>query len=228
MAAMTWTPRDAPTEDTPLFSNRASVGGVSDTLVGTLLPSRCDSCYNALFMSRDGMRTWRRIDAGVFIQKGGRIERDSSRFWLESSGELLTETNNHMSPPFDELWRSSDQGAHWSQIGIGSSGMVDPGGIGPGDIIVADRRPQLFWRACAAYQHSGGRTHPPVQQISCTVDGGATWLSRPIPRMTKARQSCCASRRGSARGNRLAHCHLGTRPRRPLWPQGRCGYSTTR
>ena len=31
-------------------------------------------------------------------------------------------------------------------------------------------------RACAAYQTLGDYTHPPVQQISCTTDGGATWL----------------------------------------------------
>ena len=37
-------------------------------------------------------------------------------------------------------------------------------------------RRQRFWRACAAYQTSGDYTHPPVQQISCTVDGGKTWL----------------------------------------------------
>ena len=58
---------------------------------------------------------------------------------------------------------------------MGRSGMADPGGIDPGGIIVADGQNQRFWRACAAYQKSGDRTHPPVQQISCTLDGSATW-----------------------------------------------------
>ena len=122
------------------------------------------------------MRTWIRIDAGVFVQKGGRTERDINRFWLASSGELLAEVNNHTSAPFYELWRSDDQGAHWSQIGMGYSGTADPGGIDPGGVIVADGQNQRFWRACAAYQKSCDRTHPSVQQISCTLDGGATWL----------------------------------------------------
>jgi photosystem II stability/assembly factor-like uncharacterized protein len=173
---VTWTPRDAPAEETPIFSHLATLGGVSYTLAGTLPRSHDISGYGALFMSRDGMRTWTRIDAGVFVQKGGRTERDINRFWLASSGELLAEVNNHTSAPFYELWRSDDQGAHWSQIGMGYSGTADPGGIDPGGVIVADGQNQRFWRACAAYQKSGDRTHPSVQQISCTLDGGATWL----------------------------------------------------
>jgi photosystem II stability/assembly factor-like uncharacterized protein len=172
---VTWTPRDAPAEETPLVSNLATVGGVSYTLAGTLPRSACNSCYQALYMSKDGMRTWRRIDAGIFIQKGGRSERFVERFWLGSSGELLAAVNKYTAGTH-ELWRSADQGAQWSQIGMGRSGMVDPGGIYPGGIIVADGQNQRFWRACAAYQKFGDRTHPPVQQISCTLDGGATWL----------------------------------------------------
>ena len=44
-------------------------------------------------------------------------------------------------------------------------------------LIVADGQRQRFWRACAAYQTLGDYTHPPVQQISCTLDGGKTWLN---------------------------------------------------
>jgi photosystem II stability/assembly factor-like uncharacterized protein len=165
----TWTPRDAPAEETPLFSNLASAGGVSYTLAGTLPRSHDISGYDALFMSKDGMRTWRRIDAGVFIQKGGRTERFIEKFWLGSSGELLAAVINNMAATTFELWRSGDQGASWSQIGMARSGTVYP-------LIVADGQGQRFWRACAAYQTLGDYTHPPVQQISCTVDGGKTWL----------------------------------------------------
>jgi hypothetical protein len=173
---VTWIPRDAPTEETPIFSNLASVGGVSYALAGTVPRSHDISGYAALFMSKDGMRTWTRIDAGIFAQKGGRTERDISRFWLGSRGELLAEVNNSIAAPGYELWRSGDQGAHWSQIGMGRSGMVDPAGIDPGGIIVADGQTQGYWRACAVYETSGDYTHPPVQRISCTLDGGATWL----------------------------------------------------
>jgi photosystem II stability/assembly factor-like uncharacterized protein len=166
---VTWTQRDAPAEETPLFSNLASLGGVSYTLAGTLPRSHDISGYVALFMSKDGMRTWRRIDAGVFMQKGGRTERFIERFWLGSSGELLAAVINNTAATTFDLWRSGDQGAHWSQIRTGRSGTVYP-------LVVADGQGQRFWRACAAYQTLGDYTHPPVQQISCTVDGGKTWL----------------------------------------------------
>jgi hypothetical protein len=104
---VTWTPRDAPAEETPIFSNLASVGGVSSALAGTVPRSACSSCYNTLFMSRDGMRMWRRIDAGVFAQQGGRIDRFIERFWLGSSGELLAVVNKTWAGPY-ELWRSGD------------------------------------------------------------------------------------------------------------------------
>src|SRR5262249_30661965 len=145
------------------------VGDVSYTLAGTLPRSRCDSCYNALFMSRDGMRTWRRIDAGVFSQRGGRTERFIEQFWLGSSGEVLAEVINNMAATTYEMWRTDGRGTHWTKIGMARRGTVSP-------LIVADGQGQRFWRACAAYQPLGDSTHPPVQQISCTVDGGKTWL----------------------------------------------------
>jgi photosystem II stability/assembly factor-like uncharacterized protein len=122
------------------------------------------------------MRTWTRIDADIFLIRGAYTERYVSWFWLGSSGELLAQVQHNNPGSTYELWRSDDQGAHWSQIGMGRNGMADPGWIDPGGIIVADGQNQRFWRACAAYQKSGDRTHPPVQQISCTLDGGATWL----------------------------------------------------
>jgi photosystem II stability/assembly factor-like uncharacterized protein len=173
---VTWTPRDAPAEETPLFSNLASVGGVSYALADTITRSACSGCYSALYRSKDGMRTWTRIDADIFLIRGAYTERYVSWFWLGSSGELLAQVQHNNPGSTYELWRSDDQGAHWSQIGMGRNGMADPGWIDPGGIIVADGQNQRFWRACAAYQKSGDRTHPPVQQISCTLDGGATWL----------------------------------------------------
>jgi photosystem II stability/assembly factor-like uncharacterized protein len=166
---VTWTPRDAPAKETPLFSTLASMGGVSYILAGALPRSACSSCYNALFMSKDGMRTWRRIDAGVFIQNYGRSERFIYGFWLGSRGELLAQVQHNNPGTTYELWRSGDQGAHWSQIGMARSGTVYP-------LIVADGQGQRFWRACAAYQTLGDYTHPPVQQISCSIDGGKTWV----------------------------------------------------
>ena len=165
----TWVPRDPPTEATPKFVGLATLGGVSYALADTRSHSHCGDCYSALFMSKDGMRTWTRIDADIFLMSGFHSERFISGFWPGSSGELLAQVINNMAATTYELWRSDDQGAHWSQIGMARSGTVDP-------MVVADGQSQRFWRACAAYQTLGDYTHPPVQQISCTVDGGKTWL----------------------------------------------------
>jgi hypothetical protein len=120
-------------------------------------------------MSKDGIRTWTRIDGNIFLKNGDRTERYIAGFWPGSSGEVLAQVINNMAVTTYELWRSGDQGAHWSQIGMAHSGTVYP-------LVVGDGQNQRFWRACAAYQTLGDYTHPPVQQISCTVDGGKTWL----------------------------------------------------
>jgi hypothetical protein len=82
---------------------------------------------------------------------------------------LLAQVANNVGATTFELWRSGDQGAHWSQIGMGRSGTVYP-------LVVGDGQTQRIWRACAAYQTLGDYTHPPIQRISCTLDGGKTWM----------------------------------------------------
>ena len=165
----TWTPIDIPADNTPLINEVATEGGVTYALAATLSHSSCSDCYESLSVSRDGMLTWTRIDASVFLKSGYGAERSISRFWLGSTGELLAEVIHNAGPTTFELWRSGDQGAHWTQIDMGRSGTVDT-------IVVGDDQGQRFWRACAAYQTLGDYTHPPVQQISCTIDGGKTWL----------------------------------------------------
>jgi hypothetical protein len=115
------------------------------------------------------MLTWSRIDAGIFVKNGYASERYAARFWLGSTGELLAEVPNNSAATTYELWRSGDQGAHWTQIALGKSGRII-------DFVVPENQGPRFWRACAIYEAFGDYTHPPVQQISCTLDGGATWL----------------------------------------------------
>jgi hypothetical protein len=165
----TWTPRDAPAEATPLFYELVTLGGVSYAVAGTRPHSRCSDCYGALYLSKDSMRTWSRIDGDIFVRNGYVSQRFVSTFWLGATGELLTQVTNNSGASTYELWRSSDQGAHWSKMSMGRSGTVDT-------IVVGDGQGPRFWRACAAYQTLGDYTHPPVQQISCTLDGGKTWL----------------------------------------------------
>jgi hypothetical protein len=133
----TWTSRDAPSVATPLFSELATLGGVSYALARTRPHSHCADCYSALFVSKEGMRTWTRIDADIFLMSGLYSERFISGFWPGSSGELLAQATNNSGATTYDLWRSYDQGAHWSQIGMGRSGTVYP-------LIVADGQSQRF------------------------------------------------------------------------------------
>ncbi len=61
----TWVPRAAPSEATPNFAGLATLDDVSYALAYTRGHSHCSDCYSALFMSKDGMRTWTRIDGNL-------------------------------------------------------------------------------------------------------------------------------------------------------------------
>jgi hypothetical protein len=89
--AATWSPRCPPTEATPILSKLATLGGVAYALARTRPHSSCSDCYAALFLSKDGMRTWSRIDEDIFVKDGILSERYIGGFWLGSSGELLAD-----------------------------------------------------------------------------------------------------------------------------------------
>jgi hypothetical protein len=163
----TWTPRDVQSGVTPILLRLASVGGVSYALAATWPRSHCSDCFvAALYMSKDGMLTWSRIDGDLVLTPGHSV-RSVIRFWLGSSGELLAELGDSTNGDTIELWRSVNQGTHWTQIRLPAV---------TGSLFVANGQNQRFWRVCEAYIIvGGGNSHPPYQQITCTLDGGATW-----------------------------------------------------
>ncbi len=155
---------------------------------------------------------------------GYNSERFISGFWPGSSGELLAQVTTNMAATSFELWRSGDQGAHWSQIGMGRSGTVYP-------LIVADGQTQHFWRLAPPIKRSAttptrqsNRSPVPLMaarhgsQLVVTTAITSTssrrrstapsWPSRPIPFVAKARQSCYVSRLGKAGGNPWARSRL--------------------
>jgi len=164
-----WVTRGSPSDVTPIFTSLATLDGVSYALAHTRPHSSCGDCYSALFMSKDHMLTWTRIDSGLFLQQSGRTTRDVERFWLGSSGELLAEGTSNRAGATLEFWRSSDQGAHWIPIEFGKTGVVT-------NFIVAGKQDPHFWRMCAIYRADSFAVAQPTQQISCTVDEGKTWL----------------------------------------------------
>jgi hypothetical protein len=163
----TWAPRDVQSGVTPILTQLASLSGVSYALANTWPRSHCNECFSAaLYISKDGMLTWSRIDADLFL-KPGYPRRSVDRFWLAPSGELLAEVFESSNGEMVELWRSMDQGTHWNQITLPAT---------TGRIFVASGQSQRFWRVCEAYIIiGGGNSHPPYQQITRTLDGGATW-----------------------------------------------------
>ena len=71
-AGASWALLAAPSPDTPFYRQLKTQQGVTYAAAATPPRSRCD-CFSALYMSKDGMRTWSRIDAG--IQAAGRFPR---------------------------------------------------------------------------------------------------------------------------------------------------------
>ncbi len=144
----------------PHFHQLATYGGVSYSLTATPPHSACFDCTDALAVSRDGLRTWTRIDHA--ITAAGRF---ASRFWLEpASGALLVETSNHYVLQ-NELWLTTDSGAHWSRT---PNPVVD-------SYFVRPLLSGVPWSACG--NHSGTSSDHPTYPslLECSRDGGRTW-----------------------------------------------------
>ena len=157
-AGASWSLLAVPSPDTPFYRQLRTQQGVTYAAAATPPHSRCD-CFSALYMSKDGMRTWSRIDAG--IQAAG---RSSYVYWFNDGGDILAGTTNHYSGQ-DELWLTSDQGAHWKPW---SAMQADY-------FLVPQGQGQRFWRACAVYSSASSLDPPNLPGLVCTLDGGATW-----------------------------------------------------
>lgn len=167
----TWAPLAPPSADTPIFTALATQGGVTYTIAETPPASACFTCYRALYRSTDGMKTWARADSGLFAQEagGGSVDRDIYTLQVGAGGALLATAQVNGYAYQEQLWHSDDGGAHWSQLGgdtmpLALNFLVVPAGQG-----------SRFWRACTADQFLGDNSHPPMQRLTCTVDGGQSW-----------------------------------------------------
>ncbi|HEV8192282.1 MAG TPA: hypothetical protein VGP82_12510 [Ktedonobacterales bacterium] len=110
-----------------------------------------------------------RADGGLFVQQAGDTVRDIATLEADSDGSLLATTRNNGGPYEEQLWRSTDRGMRWSQLG----GATMP--LASNFLGVPAGQATRFWRTCTADQFLGDNTAALAQRIFCTLDGGQTW-----------------------------------------------------
>ena len=162
-----------------------------------------------LAISHDGFRTWTVID-GSLVARGLTVENVWQR---PSDGALLamTETKqavgttvqNGFPPIVYTLWESADMGAHWTAFPIPANLHGYPG------FIVAQPHGADPWRVCGLTL-TDRATLRQGELIGCTLDGGQTWTSRPLPLLRTACGGACVqqetldSGRGAAERRRAS------------------------
>jgi hypothetical protein len=167
----------APANDTPLYTALATHSNTTYALArGT-----CTLCKQALYRSADGMKTWARADTGVFEENNGRATRSIFAFWTATSGDLLATVASGLS---SELWRSTDGGDHWNAFAQTWGSVTGSGSISNMGIVAAGGQ-AAFWRACVSNSKVLSKTKDDTNEysvkhtmeVTCTVDGGRTWLT---------------------------------------------------
>lgn len=142
-------------------------------------------------VSRDDWKTFQAIDAplvarGLVVFQVWRRPSDGALLALaiqrpQSRGNLATPAPSAVpnGPPAITLWQSDDLGAHWTQL------PTPPNMLNLNTLLVAQPVGNEPWKACGFIQTGSGATLN--QLIGCTLDGGRTWQSRPLPAL---KQSC--------------------------------------
>ncbi len=107
--------------------------------------------------SDDHLRTWHEIDSNL-------APMNLRNFWINpGNGALLLQTYA------SGLYTSSDDGAHWAQMYIPESGIVD--------YMVQQPIANQPWRLCAEYY---GSQNDSTGTLVCTTDGGNAWFTPPV------------------------------------------------
>ncbi|HZC04563.1 MAG TPA: hypothetical protein VE338_02910 [Ktedonobacterales bacterium] len=147
--------------------------------------------YAQLSASRDDWKTFQAIDAplaarGLAVYRVWRRPGDGALLVvaIQRQAAHSTPVANPPSvatsaPPATTLWQSADLGEHWTQL------PTPPNMLNVNNMLVAQPVGNAPWKACGFQQTGSGATLN--QLIGCTLDGGRTWQSRPLPAL---KQSC--------------------------------------
>lgn len=142
-----------PSADQHMISQIATIGTKTWGLVSVPITNGVNYILGE---SDDGMQTWREID-GTLAGKNLR------GFWINpGNGALLLQEYD------TGLWTSTDDGAHWQQMGNPASNIVD--------YMVQQPIANLPWRLCAEYYASQNSS---TGSLICTADGGYAWYDPP-------------------------------------------------
>lgn len=178
VVAVTWTPMGASpqistftsylTNDyglhwTPLTFPRPAIIYQLATQGATTYAILRGDTSDELAVSADGLRTWKRVDTGI---TPGLLQ--ASAFWLNpTSGALLVWWSG--------LWESADGGAHWTQLQVPGGALADPSA----NVVVRQPVAGEPWQLCVATNNTLDRSDPQPNKLTCSKDGGVTWVQRP-------------------------------------------------
>lgn len=127
-----------------------------------------ENASTRLYVSGDGMRTWRQIDAklpSTFLRSGNIDGNDRVQFWVNfATGEVILET------AAQQLSSTVDDGAHWTKVAL------------PNDIFAAPTGTRFLagGPTTSAYPTICGIFNNPTH-LYCTSDVGKTWKELSFP-----------------------------------------------
>jgi photosystem II stability/assembly factor-like uncharacterized protein len=115
-----------------------------------------------LYVSGDGMRTWRQIDATLpptFLRSGNIDGNDRVQFWVNfATGEVILET------AAQQLWSTADDGAHWTKVTLPNDIFAAPTGT---RFVTGGPITNAYLTICGIFFNP--------TQLYCTSDDGKTW-----------------------------------------------------
>jgi hypothetical protein len=138
----------------------------------------------AFVKSTDGRRTWTTVDVPSVGGGGpfaGPNQEQVRAFWLNPiDGALLVMTSNSFFND-EHFWSSSD-GTQWAQL------SAPPFAFDFTDLVVQQPFTAAPWRICggdkASYGVNGQNLNTHIDDIACTADSGAHWVTRTVDTST--------------------------------------------
>lgn len=177
-----------------------------DSLAG-YVPSGAKPRESRLAVSHDDFHTWQPIDG----QFDPQTEIVSQVWQRPGDGALLADvatrhasaagtpsSTSGVASPFPytfQLWQSNDLGAHWTPFPEPAN-LADSSPVFYSPYLVAEPSGSEPWRVCSVAAPSATGQHDSL--LGCTLDGGATWTSRPLPKPSGACDASCVTQQVGA------------------------------
>lgn len=131
-----------------------------------------------LAVSSDGLRTWQAVDDPILALVGSKHQ--VKQFWAQSDtggqvfilADVETTPAPTAAPQPDTLWVSHDGGTHWTELPSPDLNSY-----------LAQATPSSdSWYICGSSSDSGSHGCQSLV-TACSLDGGQTWIARPLLRV---------------------------------------------